>query len=396
MRTVVLATAVNIDIISLSALELTTTSSNLTFPEIYCNMEESNCGGLKVSSFRTYFSVASNFLGASKIYCVTWLNASLGVDAGSTCFLRVGDVMIFPTTNHWERCDCAAPNFNHYLCQQPDILTGLFFVNGEDFSNFPRTLDILGKIRAESNQESLNGDMYANNYFFNSSLGTITQAYPLNSVWRQYSPDQIKNYFREICFPDVNCSMIVVESWSSSQVINEYNFVVQKPACHASYYSNSSFNEMVANQKYAIHLSEAYYICTMRTEDNIVFSLGISIGNAGLGCAVLMFILFFFLGRYLKYTINYTTGFDRELGEQGVESSEIASIRSKLDEMERLLRKQAQRIRDQKDIIMQLCSKTGIDIDIPNDTLSTQTPKFRMIENQMYQEYLESILKKPI
>ena len=64
--------------------------------------------------------------------------------------------------------------------------------------------------------------------------------------------------------------------------------------------------------------------------ENIIFAVGISTGNASIICSLFMWVCFFFLGQYLRYTQNYTTGYadTEEQAEEREQKNRIKKIKA--------------------------------------------------------------------
>jgi len=122
VRSINVALSINMGIIDISSLEMSKISNSETeYIVNYCNNNQNiACNGLNISNFQAYSS--SRYLGMSRIYCINWVDK--GPDLGSSCFIRVGDAVLYPTVHHWEKCDCNTIKSDKHMiaeCNDVDI-----------------------------------------------------------------------------------------------------------------------------------------------------------------------------------------------------------------------------------------------------------------------------------
>jgi hypothetical protein len=321
---------------------------------------------------------------------------------GETCFVRKGDMLLIPSTNHWDHCICDG-EYDYDLCNKPDILTGLFYFTGETINYMPKTLKAAALMRRTQTLDPENGDLFINERMYNLSRATIDGAYPNGSIWKTYRDNEVVDIFNKVCPIGSGCGMIVIESWDTLKFVNDFNFRVENMSCVNSYYFSNSFEDMIATQGEAFALIESYYVCTLSLFDNIIYSVGISTGNASVGCSLIMFALFLLLGRYLRYTQGYRTGFDKaeeererkEAGDILEEELDISpELAERLQKTEARVSRLVEVVRAQKKLIRELCNRQGIDLD--SQSVQTVESKFQNQQrNKQLQAYLEEKLKTP-
>ena len=327
-RSIALATSVNMGIQRLSNLERLSLEEDNDYMSSFCNANAASCHGLNVDSFKQYFSLSANNLGMKPIYCASM--SLQGVDLGGSCFVRLGDAMLYPVVNHYEEdcADCSKINSDSQLrlsCNEPTIMVGLFYHPGENYSSYPLTIEAVSQFKKESATNS-NADILFNAHFYNSSRMTVDGA--TEGVNRP-SDSQVTSAFNTMC-PNTTCSMIVFKSSGGSHTINKHNLRIDYAACNNTLYKANTFDELLSTYSQSLTLRERYYECYFFLMENIIFAVGISTGNASIICSLFMWVCFFFLGQYLRYTQNYTTGYadTQEQAEQREEQNRIAKIKA--------------------------------------------------------------------
>ena len=223
-RSINVALSINMGIIDISSLEMSKIPNSETeYIVNYCkNNPNLACNGLNISNFQSYFS--SRYLGMSRIYCITWTDP--GPDLGSSCFIRVGNAVLYPTVHHWEKCDCNSIKSDKdkvAACNEVDILLGLLYNPNEAFNNFTKTLEVVSYFIKMKRSDPIDGDNLMNKYTYNASRVTIDGVY---SEYRK-TKQEVFVAFKSIC-PLNSCSLIVLESWDENfNIINDYNLQVR-------------------------------------------------------------------------------------------------------------------------------------------------------------------------
>ena len=141
----------------------------------------------------------------------------------------------------------------------------------------------------------------------------------------------MKDAFADICSTNI-CGMIVYESWTDGKAtdlhfiylllsdvvvqftfsqspsilfplldinhrkLNKFNFQLVEAACLSTFYSDDVFEDLLSSKDLAFQLVETYYECVLSFQDNIMYAVGISTGNASVGCSLVMFLSFLLLG----------------------------------------------------------------------------------------------------
>ena len=321
-RSIVLALSVNLGILDITALEIGINDGN-DFISSYCNGNENTCNGLSVDAYSQYFSVAESYLGMEPIYCASFSFEHNMV--GASCFIRKGDTMLLPTVNHFNDCsDCEVVMGNEDLlatCNEHNILVGLFYVPNESIDYFPVTAETASQFKKLLVNDD-GSDNAFNIYAYDATKITIDGAFEDSRP----SDGDVIDIFNDLC-PNEDCSMIVFGSSGGSSIINMYHLQIPAMACKSTIYDAGHFDNIYSTFGNPLSLHERYQECHLELFDNLVFAVGISTGNASVFCSFIMCCLFFVLGRYLKHTIGYETGF--------ADTPEQAEERKRQEKMER-------------------------------------------------------------
>ena len=178
--------------------------------------------------------------------------------------------MLFPVINHFEGCsDCSTILGNVQLlesCNEPNILTGLFYSPDENYYSYPKTIEVVSQFKK---QLAINpDDVNFNAYVYDASRITIDGAYVTNRP----SNSQVASAYDTIC-PNAACSMIVFET-SGEHRINEYNLQISSASCNNSLYSSNTFTELLETYGKSLAFRERYYECYFFC-CNLIFAVGI-------------------------------------------------------------------------------------------------------------------------
>ena len=230
MQSAAIALAVNMDQLDISELSrVSIIGDDVNFPYDYCNTAKywvgnvPTCSGLEVVDWAAFY--AERYVGMDPLNCVGVIDKNSGIYSNETtgltryfCFMRKGEVLLYPTINHKELCDCTQVNSDPILaekCNDQDILLTLVYYPFESFNFFPKTLEATAYLK-----KNLFGTPFADDYLnqitYEPSLLTI------KGVTENITTNQITATYSTLC-PHYDCSLIVFNVYDQySNSINGY------------------------------------------------------------------------------------------------------------------------------------------------------------------------------
>jgi len=304
MRSISIALAVNMGQIPISELSrVQLVGSSRDFAYEFCSTYPAYCLGMKVVDWAAFTSV--RYAGMDPLNCVGTTSQATN-ETRYFCFVRIGRMVLYPLINHYELCDCdAVANDETYAakCNEQNILPSLIYYPFETVDNFPQTLFAVSFLRVQ-----LFGNPYADNYLNNAtwpaSRLTISGAYGAPNITKE----EVQDALGSLCVGTNPCSLIVFQSKKTEDfAINGFAFQLPNAACSKSIYCEDCMNELSTNIPFS--LTEDYLTCVEKVFNNFILSVGISTGNASIFTQIILFLLTFLLGQYLKIFFGYVTDF---------------------------------------------------------------------------------------
>jgi hypothetical protein len=197
------------------------------------------------------------------------------------------------------------------------LLSYFYFVN-ETYDYFPQTVELAARAAKLFRQDRAN-DEYINNithpaaFETNGGSDEASGMYVVNNT-------KLSEAYDTLC-QDLGCAMMVFNLVDKNKGdLNEYNLDLPYVACNSSFYQPSIFKELIETTDKAFKLQNNYYECRNDPFDIASFVIGISTGNAQVATVAVMFVFFFILGQYLRYSIGYKTGYgDLEIETNNIE-----------------------------------------------------------------------------
>jgi len=226
MQSAAIALAVNMDQLDISELSrVSIIGDDVNFPYDYCNTAKywvgnvPTCSGLEVVDWAAFY--AERYVGMDPLNCVGLTDKSFNDTSRQTryfCFMRKGQVILFPVINHYERCECSQVNSDPVLaekCNKQDILIGLNYFSFESFNHFPRTIESAAAAQKRAFVTNSSDD-FLNKICYKSTLMTI------KGVTENITTNQITATYSTLC-PHYDCSLIVFNVYDQySNSINGY------------------------------------------------------------------------------------------------------------------------------------------------------------------------------
>jgi hypothetical protein len=118
MRSIAVALAINLNIIDISELLITPMEdmdeAARLFPFEFCNVQRL-CSGLNVTEWASYY--APRYVGMEPLYCIGVVNAVSNTTQVTRhfCFIRSGSMILYPSIQHRENCNCSLVRSNETL-----------------------------------------------------------------------------------------------------------------------------------------------------------------------------------------------------------------------------------------------------------------------------------------
>ena len=226
------------------------------------------------------------------------------------CFIRKGSMMLYPTIDHKENCDCALVTSNDTIkqkCNKQDLVVGLLYYSWETYQYFPLTLEAVAFLKYGLYGTAI-GDDFLNMYIRPAALVTLRGAIPDENV----TQSEVHTSFMSICqyYP---CSVIVFNAVDVfSNTINGYAFEVKQGACNNTVYNPERFTQILNTP---FEFTEKYKSCEHTPFNVAIFTIAVSSGNAQIMTQILMFFMTMLIGMAL-YWIGYKTEFADEKFEE--------------------------------------------------------------------------------
>lgn len=306
MRSISIALAINMEQLHISELSrISINDDDASFPFDYCNQNIASCAGLNVTDWASFY--APRYIGMKGLLCIGIIDAYSSVgETKHFCFIRQGNMMLYPTIDHKEDCNCALVNSNETIkkrCNKQDFVVSLLYYSWETYQYFPLTLEAVAFLKYGLYGTTI-GDDFLNMYVRFPALTTLRGAIPEENVTQA----EVHDAFMTICqyYP---CSLIVFNGVDLfSNTINGYAFEVKNGACNNTVYKAERFSEMV---KTPFEFTERYKSCVHTPFNVAVFTIAVSSGNAQIMTQIIMFFMTMLIGIALSW-VGYKTGYPDE------------------------------------------------------------------------------------
>ena len=305
MRSISMALAINMEQLNISELSrIAMDDDDASFPFNYCNQNIASCAGLNVTDWASFY--APRYIGMKGLLCIGIIDAYSSVgEEKHFCFIRQGSMMLYPTIDHKENCNCALVNSNETIkrrCNKQDFVVGLLYYSWETYQYFPLTLEAVAFLKYGLYGSTI-GDDFLNMYVRPAALTTLRGAIPDENV----TQSEVRDAFMSICqyYP---CSLIVFNGVDLfSNTINGYAFEVKSGACNNTVYNAERFSKMLDTP---FEFTEKYKSCEHTPFNVAVFTIAVSSGNAQIMTQIIMFFMTMLIGialSWVGYKTNYTT-----------------------------------------------------------------------------------------
>lgn len=260
MNAFAIATAVNLGILDLGALERVDNDYDRLFllSEYYTN------GWINETLFASTYSYYDvKYAPQTPVYCTTY------GDNTNSCFIRVGKTLAYPITAHFgygaltdtesenftypdpasttnpvRQCTCSASltDSAKEQCNLYDVVTGLIFYGEyEQFDvknrNHPGRIFDLGKTAAT--KAKAGDDLYMTNLMYKALVSTAARPYTVEP--NNYNSSYWNNAFK----PCDGCSLLAFEfSDPYKRDVNEFVYSLSTGSCFNSAVSNAAFSSL--------------------------------------------------------------------------------------------------------------------------------------------------------